>query len=485
MMTMSCRREYLRRLVLPIVLLGACRALGQPVGPDIVNSGFIDVQRYGTDAPGTTTAYAIGSTTCNHGDMPATVWFGSTIRPLVAQNMYRLKADASGAFQRFEQIGQSWVKRVEVPGQGSSATCGTCTPGPSGTMGVGCADVYSSGFNGSQGLLGPRSYINATTGASAGTLAPVGDAVTRGRIQVPTADVVSQPAGTRFFAETVMVLPDDAQYVRTGQTVAINALNNASSQEININAGTASPTLLGPGVQLVPAITRWQAIDPAVTIITVDHDDTPNPGSGFPGTSIRARFYVGVRITDLGAGFWRYEYAVSNLNSDRSAGSFTIPMPASAPLSAVTFHAPLYHSGEVYSNAPWSVSRPGDTLVFTTESYAANPNANAVRWGTMYNFGFTTPAPPTLGTGQLGLFKPGAMGAMPIPGLPVPTVRFCSPDFDGNVSAGDDQDIEAFFACLAGNCCLTCESGDFNGDGDFATDGDIESFFRVLAGGAC
>jgi 6-phosphogluconolactonase (cycloisomerase 2 family) len=60
-------------------------------------------------------------------------------------------------------------------------------------------------------------------------------------------------------------------------------------------------------------------------------------------------------------------------------------------------------------------------------------------------------------------------------------------DFDGDGDTGTDADIEAFFACLAGNCCATCWSGgaDFDGDGDTATDADIEAFFRVLAGGNC
>jgi hypothetical protein len=61
----------------------------------------------------------------------------------------------------------------------------------------------------------------------------------------------------------------------------------------------------------------------------------------------------------------------------------------------------------------------------------------------------------------------------------------CSADFNFDGDSGTDQDIEAFFACLAGNCCPTCASADFNGDGDTGTDQDIESFFRVLAGGAC
>jgi hypothetical protein len=60
-------------------------------------------------------------------------------------------------------------------------------------------------------------------------------------------------------------------------------------------------------------------------------------------------------------------------------------------------------------------------------------------------------------------------------------------DFDGDGDTGTDADIEAFFACLAGNCCATCYPGgaDFNNDGDTGTDADIESFFRVLAGGDC
>ncbi len=60
-------------------------------------------------------------------------------------------------------------------------------------------------------------------------------------------------------------------------------------------------------------------------------------------------------------------------------------------------------------------------------------------------------------------------------------------DFDGDGDSGTDADIEAFFACLAGNCCATCFplGADFNGDGDSGTDADIEAFFRVLAGGNC
>jgi hypothetical protein len=62
-----------------------------------------------------------------------------------------------------------------------------------------------------------------------------------------------------------------------------------------------------------------------------------------------------------------------------------------------------------------------------------------------------------------------------------------SADFNCDGDLGTDADIEAFFACLAGDCPPPPCAGraDFNGDGDLGTDADIEAFFRVLGGGSC
>ncbi len=71
-------------------------------------------------------------------------------------------------------------------------------------------------------------------------------------------------------------------------------------------------------------------------------------------------------------------------------------------------------------------------------------------------------------------------------GLSLTATTLCgSSDFNGDDDFGTDDDILAFFACLAGNCCPSCGSADFNADGDTGTDADIEAFFRALAGGAC
>jgi hypothetical protein len=47
-------------------------------------------------------------------------------------------------------------------------------------------------------------------------------------------------------------------------------------------------------------------------------------------------------------------------------------------------------------------------MTWNSETLAQNPNANAIRWGTMYNFRFDSNRPPQNATATLGFFKTGA-----------------------------------------------------------------------------
>ncbi|HYE63665.1 MAG TPA: hypothetical protein VD997_16865 [Phycisphaerales bacterium] len=69
--------------------------------------------------------------------------------------------------------------------------------------------------------------------------------------------------------------------------------------------------------------------------------------------------------------------------------------------------------------------------------------------------------------------------------MDLPRVMHCSADFNNDGDTATDQDIEAFFACIGGNCCALCGSPDFNNDGNAGTDQDIEAFFRVVGGHGC
>ena len=110
-------------------------------------------------ASGSIRAFSVRTFACNQGNTGA-AWINSTNQhPVIAQNMFRLRN------QRFEQIGQSWLKHTFYAETDSG--CTTCQPPnpDNGTiLGVGCCDAYNSSLNGFQEILGPKSEINPYTG---------------------------------------------------------------------------------------------------------------------------------------------------------------------------------------------------------------------------------------------------------------------------------------------------------------------------------
>ena len=493
------------------------------IGPDVTTGFIADVIRHGTGVSNdgvAVTAYSVGTTSCGSGDYPV-IWvdsnnylpdYDTTQHPVISQNMYRLKTytEAGVNYQRFEHLGQSWLKHGFV--STNSGGCGGCAPNhdlmwrPStqsyfdfngDVLGINCSDTYGASLNGSFSNLGAKNIVNASLGTSPfvrnnGT----GDATTKMRLQVPTADVTSQPAGTRFFVEGYYVTADDSQFVRPGQNVAINALNNASYRELTASTiNNSAPSFAALTVAQQPGIFAWRAADPAVTLVSVDHDDTPNPTTGYKnpdgspqrpaGTAfIRSRFWVAAKVTNLNNGTWRYEYNVFNLNSDRSAGSFAFPIPDAGTVTNYTFRAPRWHSGEPYSNAAWTMNKSANMLTFSTQSFSTNPNANAIRWGTMFSFGFTSDVPPTTGTATLGLFKPGADETAPTSldavNLPVPTPPpSCLADFNGDGSL-DPDDLSDYIGCFF--TAPPCPQADINNDGTADPD-DLSDYIGLFFAG--
>ena len=351
------------------------------VGPDIVTFDVYEPYLWGT--VGNTTAYSVGTESCNRGDEPA-AWISSTNEhPAIAQNLYRLKDG------RLEQIGMSWLKHGFL--SLNQDECDTCVypPGGGSQLGVGCSDPYWASLNGSQDRLGPRHEVNPFTGEFPYPhSSPTGDATLRGRLLVDTTDVdpVSNPGAT-YFAE--------GQYVTADEAAAGNSENSASYREESISA-SLQMTDIGSTYESVPAIYAWQAADPSVAITEVRV-----PSEGLFITAAVAR--------DNGNGTWRYEYAVYNLNSHRSAQSFTVPILSDAEITNTGFHDVDYHSGEPYdgTNGPVTIDTVAGTVTWTTDSFATNPDANALRWGTLYNFWFDADKAPEQSQATIGLFRPG------------------------------------------------------------------------------
>jgi hypothetical protein len=420
-----------------IYLVGTMTVIAT-AGPDVIVGDIPNAANYGS--VGTIHAYSIATTACNIGDAELD-WFANTNRhPVIAQNLYRL---ADG---RFEQIGMSWVRHGILALQ--TNLCEDCIPAAGGgtRLGVGCSNPNSAGVNGSQGILGPRSEINAATGAFPYPFTSIGlngDAVFK-RLQVLEADLAAPDS--RFFFEGHYVTPDDAA---TG-----NGANNASWREVQFFGGNFSPSMVDATRREEPAMFAWAEADADVML---DFVDVPNDG----------RFWIASRAYDNGDGTWDYEYAVHNINSHRSADGFSVPI-GTASAAEFGFHDVPYHSGEPYDGTEWPGTAAAGSATWSTDPFSANPDANALRWGTMYNFRFTSDAPPVQGEAVISLFRPGAPGQVTVLAW-IPEGGQCTADFngDGELNFFDVQDfLEAFAAGDA--------SADLTNDGVF-------DFFDVAA----
>jgi hypothetical protein len=387
-----------------LAVTGDSAQAGSAVGPDVTVFSFTDIHSYGST--GGFAAYAIGTNACNRGDTPlnwcesggCAAGVGDEDHPVIAQNLYRLKSG------RFEQIGMSWLKHGFSSLNGSSVSCTgaagqSCQPPPAGStqLGVGCIDPYVGSTNGTRAFMGPRSEVNAATGVFPypPSFPPGPFALYDQRIKVATADLeaVLNP-GASYWAEAHYVASDDAS--------ASNAYNNASHRRVTVGASPSyTLTMTGSFLEGQPAIFAWQAQDASVEVVDVD----------VPAAPVQ-RFHVARKVTDLGGGTWHYEYAIHNLNSDRSARAFTVEFPTTTSFTNVGFKDIEHHSGEPYAVDDWSVFSFGGLLVWSTDTFASDPNANALRWATMFNFWFDANEPPAGIVHTLELFKPGSPAAI-------------------------------------------------------------------------
>lgn len=418
----------------------AAGSVAAEVGPDVVAFYVAEsIQYHGSS--GGIGGYAIGTTSCNYGDMEADWYSGTNNTPLIGQNAYRMMDG------RFEQIGMSWLKHSFCAL--SEGGCGDCQPTDCSTLGIGCADTYGAGLNTNPG--GPRSDVNAFTGYYdyPFNVSSSGPSSLRGNLQIHNSD--ADPAlnpGARYFFEGYYMSTDDAAWG--------NHANNASWREVEFDS-ISSVDQIGSTEVGEAAIRKWGVEDPSVDI-TEAHVS----GDGF--------FIVGAKVTDLGGGMWHYEYAVWNHNCDASGGSFSVPLPAGTTVANIGFHDVDYHSGEIFDGTDWeAVVEPG-SITWSTTPYDQNVNANALRWATMYNFRFDANVAPEESSVTIGTFKPGGAASASTTTLAPPAAPInpcdlplgpCPEDVNNDYIVGVDDMLEALG--VYGQC----------GDGSFRPVGDV------------
>jgi len=402
-------------------------AAGTVPGPDVIVGDLNGLAQFGSSS-GTQVGLAVGTDSCNAGVVPLN-WLAlpQNDHPVIPQNLYRMSGGASNN-DRFEQIGQSNVKHAftalqqDICGFGCSATAST-------TLGSGCSDPYVASLNaGTNNALGSRAWINPFTGAY-----PRGDSPTppnthtghahtgpSHRIVVEMNDLnTTLNPGATYYAEAQYVTPHEYAWCQA-HPGECNMGNNASYRQYSVT-GTTSYTFtpVGATQRMKPAIVAWTGASVK--------DFQPDPGND--GIA-----YVGYKVTNPSPGVWHYEYVLYNQNLDRGMQSFSVPL-GDGTVSNAGFHGPPQHPGWTfdgtvgntgYSSAPWTATQASNSITWSSETLAQNPNANAIRWGTLYNFRFDSNRAPLTTSATVGFFKTGAPIQVsvlaPDPGPPLPEI---------------------------------------------------------------
>ncbi|PYS99821.1 MAG: hypothetical protein DMF63_10005 [Acidobacteria bacterium] len=429
------------------VLPGLGPESGTTPGPDVVVGDLSGLAQFGGSS-GTQVGLAVGTDSCNYG-VENLHWFANpeNDHPVIPQNLYRMSGGTSNN-DRFEQIGQSSVKHAFT-----ALTNNICNLGCNGVgganLGSGCSDPYGASLNAGPSL-GSRAWINPFTGAY-----PRNDGATPNnshtghahtgpshRILTEIADLVpAQNPGATYYAEGQYITPHEYVWCQShpGQC---NMNNNVSYRQYSVT-NSASPftfSNVGATQRQKAALFAWVG----ATLVSIQPDPA-NDGIA----------YVAYKVTNPSPGVWHYEYAVYNQNLDRAIQSFSIPTGNGVTLSNVGFHAPPQHPGWAadgtvsnlgYSSTPWQPNQGGTAVSWSSEPKSLNDNANAIRWGTLYNFRFDSNRPPTTVNATVGFFKTGSPIDVQVQG-PAPAVQ-SNVSVSGRVLKQDGTGISGAYVFL-------------------------------------
>lgn len=391
-------------------------------GPDVIVGDINGITNY--TPVGAVKAYSVGTTSCNIGTVNLQWIQNQNRHPVIPQDIYRFTPATLGANMdtKMRQLGQSFLKHGFFALSESLCCPGQCNGTDGTALGTGCSDPYTAARNGTQSNIGPSWEVNTSTGWYQYPWSAPAPAATIGRrLQVNTAELSSQPAGTIYFAECQYVSPDES-----GFGGLMNDNNNASHRRLTIGATTPWNAALASTTQRMrPAILAWQDNDNTVGVTNVD-----SVQSG----AHDGRYIVAYDTTNMGGGVWRYEYNVYNLNGGRGVQSFSVPIPAGAVISNTGFWDVNAHSGDgvsdvTRSGTDWVIAVGSSDVTWSTDLCSTNANANALMWGTMFSFWFDANLPPQKLDGTLTHFRGNG------PYLPQPGGSNCGTGTPGTSSA--------------------------------------------------
>ena len=227
------------------------------------------------------------------------------------------------------------------------------------------------------------------------------------RMKVPEQKLAHTSGdGNSFLFESWYIARDD-----------INIYNSMATESVNPQFSGSQWSLTGASnYRLSGAIDRW--VDPSA------------PGANAMNTELAAaegHAKVAVKVTDLGNGKWRYNYAVMNFDfaraetqgaepnlrvvSNQGFDSFGVPVAA-----GVSILSPASDLGGTALNGNWRSSIAGGQLTWSNNgslggigSHGTPPaSLPTLDWGTLYSFSFISNAAPVAGTATLHVALAGS-----------------------------------------------------------------------------
>ena len=381
-------------------------------GQDLIIGNANNVVQVGRE--GSVASFGMESVICNGGTDPLH-WFANPDprHPMMVFNLFRVNDD------RILQIGGSWAKHGWSSAQADACGFG-CQPSPTNQeTGIGCSDTYGAAGNAAQINMGPRSEIEPWNGTFTWTGSYMSQDTgpwneTEERLSIEDADLDPQlHPGSQWLAEVYVIQPAD-----------VDPFSNHAWEPVSISGspgGTWDIDMTAESINS-PVQDAW----PGAEVVTVS---PPGIGDG--------HLYLASKVRDLGNGTWQYEYALYNLNFGAGIEAFEISVDAGIEISSPRFHAPFTES-PFYSDTPWKFTRSGNTLCWQTLSESFGSDANPLRWGWLYNFGFIANQAPTSSTVTLKshLSSPFPTLEAPVQAPPAPPA---APQFKRGFCNSDDQ----------------------------------------------
>lgn len=264
----------------------------------------------------------------------------------------------------------------------------------------GCEDVYSTGNNDSSNNLGPRYDITPSLGLfdscdsffspGAGCSQTNSSSNFENRLMVPEDELST--AGAEYYLDSWYVIQFDT-----------NIWNSMGYHQINPQpaGGSGWSFSLITTFEQGPTISEWVAedtVDPMQGHVVVQVPNS-NPPAPYPDHMPQGHLRVLVKVTEVSANRWRYNYAVQNFDFDRSFDRFEIPLADTAQVFE-TFFGDVEVDGE--NGADWTVDHSDGVLSFQA------PAGNELTWFSLFNFEVETDAAPQeagqikLGVGEGG-----------------------------------------------------------------------------------